>query len=305
MGESEWKEQKYLYRSMYPIFLRTLWANVAFCRYIKVVNIETLIDSLCNVWIGRLRLHANVARFSRKDVGISSYTGVRAAKPNSFENNAQNGNYKFGEKKHKPDEPVKKHGNEARNKSYVYAVKKGTVNHDVEIENKPAIIVLASEGFENVTLKYMGGFWVLIEFLSLSAKDNFKSHVRIGSWFSILQQASYSFMLDERVAWVDIEGVPMKVKFIGFGLKRLEDDTDVEEVSETLFEQEHDENLESNDKNESMKGVQSEDPFKIYDLLEKMQKNCKTGAHSDETLKYPPGFTPRMETDTISNELDN
>nr|GEV49027.1 RNA-directed DNA polymerase, eukaryota [Tanacetum cinerariifolium] len=34
----------------------------AFCRYIKVVNIENLISSLSNIWVGKLRLHANVAR---------------------------------------------------------------------------------------------------------------------------------------------------------------------------------------------------------------------------------------------------
>ncbi|GJY40580.1 retrovirus-related pol polyprotein from transposon TNT 1-94 [Tanacetum coccineum] len=39
----------------------------AFCRYIKVANTETLIDALCKIWIGKLRLHAKVARFSRND----------------------------------------------------------------------------------------------------------------------------------------------------------------------------------------------------------------------------------------------
>ena len=37
----------------------------AFVRYIKIENIERLVENLCTVWIGRLRLHANVARFER------------------------------------------------------------------------------------------------------------------------------------------------------------------------------------------------------------------------------------------------
>nr|GFA50999.1 RNA-directed DNA polymerase, eukaryota [Tanacetum cinerariifolium] len=37
-----------------------------FCRFIKVVNSENLIHSLFNIWVGKLRLHANVARYSRK-----------------------------------------------------------------------------------------------------------------------------------------------------------------------------------------------------------------------------------------------
>nr|GEX53455.1 RNA-directed DNA polymerase, eukaryota, reverse transcriptase zinc-binding domain protein [Tanacetum cinerariifolium] len=44
----------------------------SFCRFIKVQNSETLIRSLSNVWIGKLRLHANVARFDRKNETVKS-----------------------------------------------------------------------------------------------------------------------------------------------------------------------------------------------------------------------------------------
>ncbi|GKA00652.1 hypothetical protein Tco_0673317, partial [Tanacetum coccineum] len=71
-------------------------------------------------------------------------------------------------------------------------------------------MILAKEGFDKLTLKYMGGFWILIEFWSKSVLEKFKSHVGVGSWFSVLQYASNSFMIDERVAWLDIEGVPLK-----------------------------------------------------------------------------------------------
>ncbi|GJW93061.1 RNA-directed DNA polymerase, eukaryota, reverse transcriptase zinc-binding domain protein [Tanacetum coccineum] len=40
-------------------------------------------------------------------------------------------------------------------------------------------------------------------------KINFLSHVGAGSWFSSLQQPSYLFHTDERIAWIDIEGVPI------------------------------------------------------------------------------------------------
>ncbi|GJZ44938.1 hypothetical protein Tco_0592534 [Tanacetum coccineum] len=49
----------------------------AFCRYIKLSSSKTLIDSLSNVWIGKLRLHANVARFDMKMVVKSSHVGVK------------------------------------------------------------------------------------------------------------------------------------------------------------------------------------------------------------------------------------
>ena len=72
-------------------------------------------------------------------------------------------------------------------------------------------MVLIKEGFDNINLKYLGGFWFLIKFPTKEALEKFKSHVGVGSWFSSLEYASNSFVLDERVVWVDIEGVPMKV----------------------------------------------------------------------------------------------
>nr|GEX71328.1 RNA-directed DNA polymerase, eukaryota, reverse transcriptase zinc-binding domain protein [Tanacetum cinerariifolium] len=41
--------------------------------------------------------------------------------------------------------------------------------------------------------------------------EKFKSHVAVSSWFSSLEYALNSFVIDERVVWVDIEGVPMKI----------------------------------------------------------------------------------------------
>ncbi|PWA40617.1 hypothetical protein CTI12_AA561260 [Artemisia annua] len=47
----------------------------------------------------------------------------------------------------------------------------------------------------------------------------------------------------------------------------------------------------------------SQDPFCFYDLLHKKQEHDKGGnkLQSDDTLKYPPGFTPRESSETNSN----
>ncbi|GJW53111.1 RNA-directed DNA polymerase, eukaryota [Tanacetum coccineum] len=49
----------------------------AFCHFIKVSNQEALIESLSNIWIRKLRLHANMARFDRKAGGKSFHAGVK------------------------------------------------------------------------------------------------------------------------------------------------------------------------------------------------------------------------------------
>ncbi|GJZ50302.1 RNA-directed DNA polymerase, eukaryota [Tanacetum coccineum] len=131
-------------------------------------------------------------------------------------------------------------GSNGYTNSYIHAVKRGTQFHNVEEDNKPAIVLdesclnqkdystavmgkvkefssltnlkifLANEGFENIKLRYMGGYWVMIEFLNKDSKNKFNTNVGIRSWFSHLQQASSTFHIDERVTWVDIEGIPLK-----------------------------------------------------------------------------------------------
>nr|GEZ70668.1 RNA-directed DNA polymerase, eukaryota, reverse transcriptase zinc-binding domain protein [Tanacetum cinerariifolium] len=58
-----------------------------FCRYIKVTNSNALVDSLSNVWIGKLRLHANVARFDRNTTVKSSYANEKVVTPKAASSN--------------------------------------------------------------------------------------------------------------------------------------------------------------------------------------------------------------------------
>nr|GEZ87934.1 RNA-directed DNA polymerase, eukaryota [Tanacetum cinerariifolium] len=66
-------------------------------------------------------------------------------------------------------------------------------------------------------------------------------------------------------------------------------ESDVEEVSETIF---GDNSSSANNNNDEMGKQHSEDPFKIYDILMK-----KTGGETREvssSLSHPPGFTPEV-----------
>ncbi|GJR03717.1 RNA-directed DNA polymerase, eukaryota, reverse transcriptase zinc-binding domain protein [Tanacetum coccineum] len=56
----------------------------------------------------------------------------------------------------------------------------------------------------------MGELWVLLEFDNTKAKELFRDNVGVGSWFSVLRQASHDFTPEGRIAWVDVEGIPFK-----------------------------------------------------------------------------------------------
>ncbi|GKB00770.1 nucleotide-binding alpha-beta plait domain-containing protein [Tanacetum coccineum] len=71
-------------------------------------------------------------------------------------------------------------------------------------------VVLAKEGYANINLKYMGGFWVMIVFQDEESMNNFHSSIAIGSWLSQIVVAHHDFIVEERVVWIEVEGVPWK-----------------------------------------------------------------------------------------------
>ncbi|GKB51212.1 hypothetical protein Tco_0901965 [Tanacetum coccineum] len=73
-------------------------------------------------------------------------------------------------------------------------------------------VVLVNEGFIDTQLRYIG-YWVMIKFQSEKANNMFQSNVSVGTWFTRILQASNDFIVEGRVAWVEIEGVPLKMWF--------------------------------------------------------------------------------------------
>ncbi|GJQ90373.1 RNA-directed DNA polymerase, eukaryota [Tanacetum coccineum] len=308
-----------------------------FVRFIKVLDVDHLVSNLCTVWVGRYKIHANVARFQRAPLHTSS---------NQYKSN--------GKKRHNTCNGSNDKGTKGYVNSYAHAVK-GFKPVNVELESILALVlddtclnqqdysqclmgkikefaslsnlkvVLASEGFDQVIIRYMGGHWIMLEFLSVKVKKKFESSVGIGSWFSQIQQASVDFTVDRRIAWVELEGG--KVRRIGCDKEvpgwvpdfvdesddetdsdkesiegelnvgqfkneyNMEGDSECEEVPETKLADESP-ILNSDEASVGQNVARSEDPFNIYDLLNKKKENT-TGSKEDDSLKHPPGFTPK------------
>nr|GEY63946.1 RNA-directed DNA polymerase, eukaryota [Tanacetum cinerariifolium] len=95
--------------------------------------------------------------------------------------------------------------------------------------------ILHDEGFLDIKLTYLGGLWVLIELDKLETKEALKNHTGIKSWFQVIKDACNDFVSEERIVWMDIEGVPIhawsRESFIRIGKKwgdtlNLEDNAD-------------------------------------------------------------------------------
>nr|GEX17506.1 nucleotide-binding alpha-beta plait domain-containing protein [Tanacetum cinerariifolium]GEZ08378.1 nucleotide-binding alpha-beta plait domain-containing protein [Tanacetum cinerariifolium]GEZ08672.1 nucleotide-binding alpha-beta plait domain-containing protein [Tanacetum cinerariifolium] len=166
-----------------------------FVRFIKIANVEWLVNNLCTIWLGMFRLHVNIARFQRKPL---------------IQNTSQS--LKIQVNKHGQGEVQMKKASNGYAGSFAHAVKKGINLHHEELESKLALVlddsclnqndmsttlmgkvkvfdslsnlkpVLANKGFDDIKLKYMGGLW-----------------------------ATHNIFIDERVIRLDIEGVPIKV----------------------------------------------------------------------------------------------
>nr|GEZ97057.1 nucleotide-binding alpha-beta plait domain-containing protein [Tanacetum cinerariifolium] len=67
-------------------------------------------------------------------------------------------------------------------------------------------VVVANEGFDNIKFKYMGGYWVMMEFQIEVTKLKFQKNSVMKTWFSQIQLASFDFNTDGRVTWVEIKG---------------------------------------------------------------------------------------------------
>ncbi|GKC07534.1 reverse transcriptase domain, reverse transcriptase zinc-binding domain protein [Tanacetum coccineum] len=197
-----------------------------FCRFSGIESLENLIDSLNKVWIGKLCLHANVARFDKSkgfkpsqsqpkksvpvfkevkpNVSSAAFKGVHSSQ--SFVNAVKGASN--GEK----PESERLHGDDCSNV---------IVSQDDNNELKLAVlgchkdfraiansnIICRNEGFVGVDVKYLGGLWVMFIFNDMKAKDSFLHHEGILSWFSSLEPWHDDFVLNERLVWLEIEDI--------------------------------------------------------------------------------------------------
>ncbi|GKD87689.1 nucleotide-binding alpha-beta plait domain-containing protein [Tanacetum coccineum] len=257
-----------------------------FVRFINVFNVERLVNILCTIWVGRLKLHANVAKFNRDKVKNNTNIDKTDKVPKKSSHNAS---YNVD-------------GNWGNDKSFVNVVKGSSLS--LEMESTPSIVlddeclntkdlscslmgrvkefaslsnlkkVLCNKGFDVLKISYLGELWVLLEFESAKVKDLFKENGGANSWFSVLNQASEDFAPGGRIVWVEVEGIPFKF-WSGHTFKRIAskwgkletvfDESNVEEVLETVFDVPEDKNVREHETNEE-----------------------------ESSLKHPPGFTPDL-----------
>nr|GEW50477.1 hypothetical protein [Tanacetum cinerariifolium] len=192
----------------------------------------------------------------------------------------------------------KYYGGNNHHSLYVFAVKQGSKQQGVEEMNKPSLVLddscILHQDFSSSLMGKVKDFGSLLNSKLFLAKE---------------ELASNSFIIDERVTWIDIEGVPLKVwtnnTFAKISSK----------WGEFLYDEDKDE-LCFNSKvywvrTKEVSGwvpdfmedeIEEEDDSDNDSMEEDLQE--ENGEHSDGNLKYPPGFTPMDATKVNSNSVD-
>nr|GEU54570.1 RNA-directed DNA polymerase, eukaryota, reverse transcriptase zinc-binding domain protein [Tanacetum cinerariifolium] len=228
-----------------------------FVRFIKVFDVERLVNNLCTVWVGRYKLHANVARFQIEYLNKHS---------NQFNDNGTKRDNVGGQKEVMDDIPSLVLDDSCLNQKVYSLCLLGKVKEFTSLTNlkrvygsprllKHTMITID----ERVT-------WVKIEGVPCKwcSRNTFS---RIASrWGTLLNG-------DELEDRDEVKGGDLG------NLKDLEGDSDVEEVPESKFKEESNKHtLEENSVRQS--NAQSKDPFDVDSsvealdiLLEKTREN--------------------------------
>ncbi|GKA64535.1 RNA-directed DNA polymerase, eukaryota [Tanacetum coccineum] len=285
------KQYGYMVDAFIPNIRSKACKRFGFVCFIKVFDVEHLVNNLCTVWIGRHKIHANVARFQRASLNNSS---------NQFRYNGENGNNINDVSK---DKGIKGSAN-----SYAHVIK-GPQLVNMKVESNHALVLdescLNHQDYSHCLIGKEGCFHRKRVCISTTGtSNNFKS-------FKLIYQGkAYWVRAKEVPGWVpnfveqndeanDSDDETFEGEPNGDHLrngKDLEGDSEIDVVPDTTPKEESPK-TNGGEASVGQNEVRSEDPFNIYDLLNKKKEDNKNGSSATDSLKYPLGFTPREDVE--------
>nr|GEW48624.1 hypothetical protein [Tanacetum cinerariifolium] len=253
-----------------------LGKRFGFFRFIKIYDVERLVNNLFTIWIGSFKLHANIARFQRSP---------------PQKNNSQSMKGTEGEIK-APKEVHKENGVNGYSQSYAHVVNSGSQTFHKNEE------VLNVEGFESIKIKYMGGFWVMMEFDTETAKEKFKTNVGIplkvwskNTFMRITSKWGEPLYRDEQEeGYLHSKRICIRAKEVSGWVPDFDEDEEEEDDSRSNDEVSKEDAFEENVNLDGTSDIEevAETSFE----KEQTYGNRNVDKNSEDSLQYPPGFTP-------------
>ncbi|GJX62991.1 RNA-directed DNA polymerase, eukaryota, reverse transcriptase zinc-binding domain protein [Tanacetum coccineum] len=69
--------------------------------------------------------------------------------------------------------------------------------------------ICRNEGFSDLNIHHVGGYWIWIQFPSSTACSKFQGNESLKRLYSVKKVPSSNFMIDERIFWIEISGLPL------------------------------------------------------------------------------------------------
>nr|GEZ42204.1 RNA-directed DNA polymerase, eukaryota, nucleotide-binding alpha-beta plait domain protein [Tanacetum cinerariifolium] len=199
-----------------PVKRSKVGKRFAFVRFIKVIHLDRLVKNLCTLWIGNYHLYANQVQFERPQInqfpplngssGVSKNQGLRQPH-GSYAKVVNATSLMVNASPLLSSAPALVLDNACIVERDLSKHIMGRVKDFNSIPN--LLPLLSAEGFTDVKLVYLGGMWVMFEFEKVESKMNMIAHPGVASWFHVIHESSNDFVSDERIVWVDIEGVSL------------------------------------------------------------------------------------------------
>nr|GEX27770.1 RNA-directed DNA polymerase, eukaryota [Tanacetum cinerariifolium] len=141
----------------------------AFVRFLKVDNLDCLVNNLCTIWIGNLRLQENVVKFQRQTRVFTSQPKKESdgVIKKSFDY-VLNSNMQVNYTPHLSSHAIVLDDSCISEIDLSVSLMRKVKDINV-LENLH--LTFANEGFETVKLSYLGRFWVLIDASALALKQ--------------------------------------------------------------------------------------------------------------------------------------
>ncbi|GKE29208.1 nucleotide-binding alpha-beta plait domain-containing protein [Tanacetum coccineum] len=293
-----------------------------FVRFINVFNEERLVNNLCMVWIDRFKLHANIAR------GNSYVHVVKGQNKSGIRESEVPPALVLNDECLLSKDLSKSLLGRVKQFVSLANLRKVVSNEgfvDIKIQYMGELWVLLEFGSEDSIKLFQDNVSIGSWFSQLKqATMEFTNEGRI-AWVEV---EGIPFKL-----WTDNTFKQIATKLLGFVPKKLQDgfltswkkmmmknrvmltlkegefkvhdtgiyggDSDVEEARETLFEKSGKKENNLDEEHKDKQENNSEALFNIYKLLKKKKDTTKNEINSEQTMKYPPCFTPKEGSEEI------